>query len=286
MASLKDIRKRLQTTENIKQITKAMEMIAAARLHRVNQKVQQAKPFSLKLQELLENLSISDLNHPLFEKRTGNKKIGLVVVAADRGLCGSYNNNILAASDQFLQTHSKEHVELILVGRKALEYYQIKGKRIKDSWSKWNDKLTAAQIKHFANQLVEWFLNRELDEIWIIYTHYVNTLIRQVRVEKFLNIEKSQTKEIYKSSTDYIFEPNQTEIYAALLPYYCLTKIQTVLNEAYASELSARVVSMKTATQNAEEMIYKLTLTRNKLRQANITREMLEITAGAESLHN
>ncbi|KIC71753.1 MULTISPECIES: ATP synthase F1 subunit gamma [Candidatus Protochlamydia] len=284
MASLREIRKRLQSIQNIQQLTKAMEMVAASRLHQVQIKVKQAKPYVVKLSEILDRLSqiTQDIKHPLLEQREV-KKVGVVIVAADMGLSGPYNKDIFSAANKFLKTYTQEQVELILVGKKATDYYKKRPWNIRFEFGEWGEKLTSHQIKTFANQLMSWFLIGELDEIWLVYTHYVTMMTRKVMVEKFLNIQQISPKS-EKSPVDYIFEPNPKQIYGAILFNYCMTKFQSILNESYASELAARIFAMKAATSNADDMIEKLTLVRNKVRQAGITKEMLEITSGAEGL--
>lgn len=283
MVTLREIRKRLRSVENIKQITKAMEMVAAARLRRAQAKAEQSRPYISKMKEMLENLAAStDSKSPLLEQREV-KKTCVFIVAADRGLCGSYNHNIFSAVDQFLKKYHTDQVELILMGRKAIEHYHHHQRRwkIRHELSEEGEKQTIQHIKELNYRLMDWFVNREFDEIWIIYTHFVSILTRKVMVEKFLNISRPEKK---SAPLNYIFEPPAEEIFAELIPHYLVSKLHAVFDEAYASELAARIISMKTATKNAEEMIYSLTLTRNKVRQAGITKEMLEIINGAEGV--
>lgn len=283
MATLREIRKRLHSVQNIKQITKAMEMVAAARLRRAQLKAEQARPYASKLNRILSYLSSTETIHPLFQKRA-IKKTGVVIVASDKGLCGSYNSLIFSKADHFLKQRNPETIQLILIGRKAVDHYKKKKFPILETLTDWGEKADFSAIKNLANQLISWFIIGELDEIQLIYTHYMTILSRSVVVEKFLNIETLEAKEENRNPTHYLFEPSPERIYAALIYRYCLTKIQAVLNESYASELSSRVMSMRAAHKNADEMIEKLTLTRNKARQASITKEMLEIIAGAEGL--
>lgn len=283
MATLREIRKRIHTAQNIKQITKAMEMVAAARLRRAQIKAEQARPYMFKMKYLVQNLadSLVDFRHPLLEKREV-KKIGVVIVAADRGLCGSYNAAIISAAERFIKKYNPEAIELILIGRKAIEHFKRKKWQIRSQVSDWGGKVSFSQVKTWTQQLMDGFLSQELDEIWLVYAHYVNIISRNLVVEKFLNIE--QNERVPGIREDYLFEPTLPEIYSQLLSRYAIAKIQAILNEAHASELSARIFSMHTATKNADEMIERLTLVRNKVRQANITREMVEITSGAEGL--
>ncbi|MBA2368753.1 MAG: ATP synthase F1 subunit gamma [Candidatus Protochlamydia sp.] len=283
MTSLREIRKRLNSVKTIQQLTKAMEMVAASRLHHVQLKIKQSRPFVAKIKKILDNLSqsVTDFTHPLLESREV-KKIGVVIVAADMGLSGSYNWDIFSTANKFLATLSKEKVELLLIGRKASEYYTRHSWPIFYTLPEWGEKLSAPQVKTFASQLVSWYLIGDFDEIWFVYTHYMTMMTRKVLIEKFLNVVPDLHEA--KQKDDYIFEPAPQEIYGELLLRYCLSKVQTILNEAYASELAARVFAMKAATTNADDMIEKLTLVRNKVRQAGITKEMLEITSGAEGL--
>lgn len=285
MANLSQIRKQIKSVENVKQITKAMEMIAGIRLQRAQEKAEQSRPYTELIRKLLDYLalSVNDVKHPFFEKRKV-KKTGLVVIAADKGLCGPYNTGVFQAADKFLKNYSPDQVELIVIGRKAVEYFKSKKRKIRHQMVDWGEKITFAQIKRLGDDLVHWFTNREYDEIWIVYTRFVSTASRKVMTEKFLNIAKPPS--VHKAPTiDFILEPNAEEIYAAVLNRYFTTKLQAVLNESYASELAARVFSMSAATKNAGELIDKLTLVRNKVRQAGITKEMLEITAGAEGFN-
>lgn len=279
MATLREIRKRLKSVENIKQITKAMEMVAAARLRKAQTKAEQSRPYISKMKDMLENLALSaESKHPMLEQRTV-KKTGLFVVAADRGLCGSYNTNIFSTVDKFLKNYNRENVELMLMGKKAIDYYHNKPWKIRYQHAEDDEKQNIRQIKDLAYQLMSWFVSGELDEIWIIYTHFISILTRKVMVEKFLNISQLAKK---TTTLNYIFEPAPEEIFAEILPHYLVSKLHAIFDEAYASELAARIISMRTATKNADDMIYNLTLTRNKVRQAGITKEMLEIINGAE----
>lgn len=283
MSTLKEIRQHLKSIENIKKITDTMERVAAARLRQAQANAEQSRPYIAKLKEILEKVAASDVTHPLFEKREV-KRTGLIVISADRGLSGSYNSNIFVAADKFLKSYAPEQVDLILLGRKAIEYYSRKKWNIRYQVTHGIENRSVHDTTIFSNQLVNWFLEGELDEIWLIYTHYVSVMHRNIVLEKFLNIGRCQVthKETARISVSYIFEPDPIEILSAILPRYCMTRIQTALYEAYASELAARIVAMQTASKNSEEFINQLTLVKNKTRQRDITREMIEITAGAE----
>lgn len=299
MSTLRDIRQRLRSIENIKKITDTMERVAAARLRTAQQKAEQSRPYISKMKDILQKVAVADITHPLFEQREV-KKIGVVVIAADRGLSGSYNSTIFAETDAFLKRYAPGEVELFLFGRKAIDYYGKKQWKIRYQLSQWADHTSFHEVSLFSNQLVQAFLAHELDEVWLIYTQYINVMTRRIMVEKFLNIGKSEFEKKYepkkavrrsvedapapsrpKVNGDYIFEPSANEVLGQILPRYCMTRIETALFESYASELGARIVAMQTASRNSEEMIAELTLVKNKTRQRDITREMIEITSGS-----
>lgn len=283
MGALREIRKKLRSIENIKKITQAMEMVAASRLRRAQAKAEKARPYASKLKNILDALVLigDDLKHPLITKRAV-KKVGLVIVSADRGLCGGYNNAIFLAAEKFLKDIPAKSVELILIGRKSIDHFSNKKWNVRKKIKEWGGKISFPEIKALSEELISVFLNGELDEIWIDYTQYVTLSSRKVLIEKFLNIDKPKPEKT-AAPLNYILEPNASDIFADILPRYCITRVQMALDESYASELAARVLSMRAATKNAEEMMEKLTLKRNKMRQTGITREMIEIISGADS---
>jgi F-type H+-transporting ATPase subunit gamma len=282
MATLREIRRKIQSAGNIKKITQAMELVAASRLRKAQAKAESSRPYARKLKEILDRLIVAsdELQHPLICPREV-KKTGLVIVAGDRGLCGGYNHSVFSAAEKYLQKIDSEKVELILVGRKTIDYFGSKKWNIASKLGEWGGKITYRQIEEFTRSLINLYLIGKLDEIWIVYTHFVNMGTREVRLDKFLNIDATGSVSF---KDNYIFEPGVSEIFAEILPRYCITQIQSALNDSYASELAARISSMRAAMKNAEELIENLTLIRNKVRQSGITRELIEITSGAQSL--
>ena len=283
MTNLKEVRKRIRSTESVKQITKAMEMVSAARLRRAQNRVIAARHYDESLKSMLAPLASQDISHPLLEAREP-KKVGVVVVAGEKGLCGSFNAAIFHETDAFLKSYRADQIELILVGVKAIEYYQR---------SVWNilmvremplSKMPYSQMKSFGDSLIEDFLSRELDEIYFIYTQFLSASSRPIKKERFLSLEKSRFQS-GDSTENYLFEPAPNEVANRLLPVYCQSRVHSVLLESYAAELSARVEAMRMATRNAGDMIERLTLERNKVRQASITKEILEIALGAEGVN-
>ncbi len=285
MATLRDIRKKIHSVTNIRKITQAMEMVASSRLRKAKVKAENSRPYALKLKEILDNLIAvsSQLHHPLLTPRPV-QKTGLVIVAADRGLCGGYNHDVFNTAEKFLATYKPHEVDIIVIGKKTVDYFEGKKWPILSKLENWGGKITYDQIEEFSNILMNFYLNKQLDEIWLVYTHFINMASREVRTSKFLNIEMTELQSLKPFNADYIYEPDIVTIFDEIIPRYCVTKIQSVLNDAYASELGARILSMRTATKNSEEMIEQLTLTRNKVRQSGITQELIEITSGAKSL--
>jgi len=285
MATLRDIRRKIHSVGNIRKITQAMEMVASARLKKARVKAEVSRPYALKLKEILDNLILvsNDIKHPLITPHLV-KKIGLVIIAGDKGLCGGYNQDVFNKAEKFLKNYPLDQVEIVAIGKKTIDYFKARKWTVNLKIEDWGGKIVYTQIETFTRELIDFYLNFKLDEIWLIYTHFINMGAREVRLEKFLNIEIADLKEPEHFNLNYIFEPDAPTIFDEILPRYCITKIQSVLNDAYASELAARILSMRAATKNTEEMIEKLTLTRNKVRQSGITQELIEITSGAQSL--
>jgi len=284
MATLREIRRKLRSVHNIQKITQAMEMVAASRLRKAQEKAEKARPYSQKLADMLGHLTSipHDFIHPLIHSREV-KKICYIVVAGDKGLCGAYNHAIFTTTEKILNQMDPKKVELLLFGRKAVDYFSSKKWSIHEKFVGWGGKIALHEIVDLSHRLIQKYLLATYDEVWLIYTHYINIASREIRVEKLLNIDPLEHIESEKL-TNYLFELDAYAIFSEILPHYCLTRLQSALNESYASELAARIFSMRAATKNAEEMIEKLTLTRNKIRQSGITRELIEITAGVESL--
>lgn len=285
MSSLREIRKRLRSIQNIEQLTKAMEMIAASHLHQAQTRIQQTATYSSKIKEIVDKLvfNLTDFVHPLVEQRKETKKIGLVVIAADMGLCGSYNKDVFNEANTFLKKYSKEQIELILIGRKTVEYYSRRDWPVHFQNPKMAEAKKYMQVKSLSTQLVSGYLKKDFDEIWLVYTRYINMFSKKIMIEKLLNIDMPHSSGKAQQNLNYLFEPEPKVILEEILLRHILAKLQASLDEAYAAELAARVFAMKAATKNADDMIKKLTLIRNKVRQADITKEMLEITAGAEN---
>jgi F-type H+-transporting ATPase subunit gamma len=285
MATLRDLRRRIKSVQGTQQITKAMEMVAAAKLRKAQAKAESSRPYATKMQSMLDNLTqaSASLEHPLFEKREV-KKVALVVITSDRGLCGSYNNNVISEANRFIECYDPDQVSLVIVGRKGYSYFSKRTHEIRLRYLGLGGDLDLTQVKNMTNDLINLFLSGEVDEVHVTYTKFLSPVTHRVVTEKFLNIESQVEVKEKESFVDFIFEPSPEKIFARLLPTYCMIRVQMALAESFASEHGSRMIAMSNATKNADEMIDHLTLVMNKLRQATITKEMLEITTGAEAL--
>jgi len=283
MASLRDIKRRIRSVENTKQITRAMQMVAAAKLRRAQQRVEAARPYAGKMQEMLQSLAgaAATLAHPLFEVREGNRH-ALVVFTSDRGLCGSYNANIIRRATSFLQERSVAESLLVPVGKKGHDWFKSRPFILGERYVDWQGNLDFERVKEVTRYLLELFESHRVDRVSLLYTQFISTVSYRVALDPFLPITPPAGNR--GPSEEYIFEPNPEEIFGRLLPAYALSRVQTAMAEALASEHGARMFAMSNATTNASEMIDNLTLVRNKARQASITKEMLEIVGGAEAL--
>jgi F-type H+-transporting ATPase subunit gamma len=281
---LREIRKKLRTTEKIHKITQAMEMVAASRLKKAQERVEKSRIYATRLKEILEIVirSSSPEVHPLMRPRVVKRKI-LVIISGDRGLCGGYHTLLFHTADRFLRQTENQNSSLVLVGRKAVDYYNAKKWDIKWHMPGWSEKSSEESFKTLSVDLIRAFLSGECDEVLLLYTHFTGALSREIVMEKFLNIAPSLLeKNLPKFHL--FFEPTQEQVYEDLLPRYCTSRMHIALLEAYASELAARTFAMRTAAKNAEEMIGRLTHVRNKVRQMSITREVIEIISGAEGI--
>jgi F-type H+-transporting ATPase subunit gamma len=260
-----------------------MELVAAAKLRRAQTRVESARPYGLKMQQMLESLAgaAAGLNHPLFEERQVKSTL-LVVVSADRGLCGSYNSNILRTANRYLKEMPADSVRLGLIGKKAVNFFKKKPYPTAFKIDQTGGKADLALVRNLANDITAMFQSGEVDEVKLLYTRFITISSSKVMIERFLPIEKPVGDN--NVSTDYIFEPDAGRIFGDLVPRYCLTKVLMALLEAFASEFGQRMIAMGNATRNADDMIQNLTLVRNKARQASITKELLDIVGGAEAL--
>ena len=282
MANLKDIRDRIKSVKSIQKVTKAMKMVAAAKMRRAQENMEKARPYNHRLVEIIQHLlpSVERSMLPLLEVREV-KRIAYVVVTSDRGLAGSFNSSILRKAHNDIDEFGKQNVDIFCIGKKAKDYFKSRKYNIIASYSDfWND-LNFNQSMKIGSTIINHFLDLSVDEIRVTYNEFVNVATQATVSEKLLPIELDDDE---LSHTDFLYEPSKDRIVKSLIPRYLNAQVWKYLLESYASEQAARMVAMENATTNSEDMIKNLTLEFNKARQAAITTEMLEIVSGAEAL--
>ena len=282
MASARDIRRRIKSVKNIQQITKAMKMVAAARLRRAQERAIASKPYTQKISEVLASVAANarDASHPLLAVREVNK-IGYLVLSADKGLAGAYSSNLI--KEVLPRVRGNDNAKLVTVGRKARDYFKRRGYTIDGEYTGFSEKPSYQDAAMLAQLMAEKYAAGEYDEIYLTYTHFYSPINQKPTTIKLLPVaEIGDGGEM--PQTEYIFEPSANEVLNLLLPRYLETVIYGALLQAAASELGSRMTAMGSATDNAQELISKLTLNYNKVRQATITREISEIVGGAEAL--
>ncbi|MDT3698330.1 MAG: ATP synthase F1 subunit gamma [Thermincola sp.] len=280
MASARDLRRRIKSIKSTQQITKAMKMVAAAKLRRAQERVIAARPFAGKIKEVLARLTStnSGVSHPMLEVRDP-KNICYVLISADRGLCGGYNANVLRMTARLL--HEKPG-SLVAIGRKGRDFFRRRGFDIKSEFVGLGEDIPFSSAREIGQILVDYYVNGTFDEIHLIFTEFRSAMTQIPTSIKLLPVEPP-TEDSGKGA-DYIYEPAPEELLSELLPKYIETTIYRALLESKASEQGARMTAMGSATDNATEMIDKLTLSLNRARQAAITKEISEIVGGANAL--
>jgi F-type H+-transporting ATPase subunit gamma len=292
MASTRDIRRRIRSVKNTAQITKAMQMVAASKMRRAQQAALAGRPYATLMNEVLAELThnAGDFTHPLMEKRNGTGKQGLVVISSDKGLCGALNSNLMREVAKF----DKATTVHVTAGRKASQFVARTKRQLAAEFTYKDAPLfsEARAISKFARDM---FLNGEVDRVDVLFTNFISTLTQKPDIFPLLPVGeiKALTADVHghaseeklmKGATEFLFEPNVEGVLGALMPHYLNFQVYQILLESKASEHSARMVAMKSATDNAKQLIKDLTLEYNKLRQANITNELLEITTAAMAM--
>ena len=288
MPSLIDMRRRIRSVRNTQQITKAMKMVAAAKLRRAQESAFNARPYAGLIKEVLASLAVRSAvqQHPLLARRTQQRLLALVL-SGDRGLCGAFNTNIVRATERFLQEHSGQEVELVLIGRKSRDYFRRRPVKIAREYVNIFARLNYNHAQEIASEVITSYSQEAADGVFLVYNAFKSVLSQRVMVEQLLplaDFQPSAGSSDAFSSVDYIYEQPPQEIYASLLPKYVEVQIFGALLESAASEHAARMTAMEAATSNAGEMIDDLTLKLNRIRQAAITKELIEVVSGAASL--
>jgi F-type H+-transporting ATPase subunit gamma len=286
MPSLKDLRKRIGSVRSTQQITKAMKMVAAARLRRAQEAAERARPYAAKLTEMFSAV-VGDLPedaHPLLARRE-ERRIDLVVITSDRGLCGGFNANLLRQAEAFRKEHAERELHLVLVGRKGLDHY--KRRQVTPLFERTGVLASApAEVAgELGERLTARFAAGESDAVHLLYSRFQSAITQVPTIVRLLPVEAPAAAAVGAgAATEYIFEPPRAELLGALLPRYIQTRLLQALLESIASEFGAKMTAMDNATRNAAEMINRLTLAVNRARQAAITTELMEIVSGAEAL--
>ncbi len=284
MATLKEIRKRVSSVQNIQQITKAMKMVSAARLRRAQEAALAARPYAEKLEAVLQNLAAQgeELAHPFLAERAENNTT-LIVMTSDRGLCGGFNSSLIREAEAFMRQRTEQKVNLIIVGRRAYDHFKRRDVTIAEEHINLYGRLSADLAHDIGRRVGEQFLSGETDSFYVLYAKFRSALVQVPTLDKILPIASTpQTED--QGALDYLYEPAPQTLLASLLERYIDMLIYRAMLESVASEHGARMTAMDNATSNAVEMIDRLTLDMNRARQAGITRELLEIVATGESL--
>ncbi len=286
MPSLRDIRRKITSVKKTQQITKTMKMVSAAKLRRAQERVIAARPYARKMLQVIASLAgrVERVQHPLLAKREP-KKVTLLVLTSDRGLCGAYNTNILRKAVETvrqLQAEGKD-VTVDVIGRKGRDFLRKRTVKLGEVWTNLGtiDYDKAAPIGKFV---VDQFTAAETDEVHLLYNEFKSVIQQRVTLEKLLPAEPPQEADPFMSAIDYLYEPSVEAILSSILPKHVEVQVFRALLESQASEVGARMSAMDAATRNAKDMIHRLTLKFNKTRQAAITKEILEIVGGAEAL--
>lgn len=290
---MRQIRGRIRTAKNIQQITKAMKMVAAARLKRAQDRVVAARPYSEKMKEVMGSLSkagAGTITHPLLEVREP-VKVGIVIISADRGLCGSYSTNLLKKVQEVLRTGgpnggavAPETTKLLLAGRKAQTFFRRRPYAIVGEYVLNMTNPTFAEAQEVAKAARDLYTTGEVDVVYLVYTKFLSALVQKPLSVQLLPMVAEDTEESASTSEDYIFEPDAETLFGNMLPRSVDTLVYQAMIESVASEHGARMTAMSSATDNAGKMIAGLTLQANRARQAGITKELAEIVGGADAL--
>ena len=281
MPALVDIRRRIKSVKNTQQITKAMKMVSAAKLRRAQEAMFAARPFARRMLDVLSSMAARAKpgSHPLLEERAGNRVL-VVVVTADKGLAGGFNANIIRAAVQFLEQRTGKDVAVDVVGRRARDFFRRRAHRIRTERVGLFQALRYPVAQEIAKDLIKLYVDGEVDEIHLLYNEFKSVIQQKIVVEKLLPIPRIAPAE-KDPVFDYIYEPGPGEIFARILPRHVEVQVWRALLESQAAEHGARMAAMDSATRNAGEMISRLTLYMNKVRQAAITKEIIEVVSGA-----
>lgn len=284
MAAIIDLRRRIRGIKNTQKITQAMKMVAAAKMRRAQMDILATRPYATEMHDMLHSLTrrVKEEDHPLL-RVSKDENIELLIITGDKGMCGSFNTNIIKKAEDFLEHRSDKNLYLNLIGRKGRDFFKKRKFRIRNEFVDIFRKLNYNDAVRIADQLIIEYTSRELDAIYLVYNEFKSVLQQRVVIERLLPIgdleDGTEPPEI-----EYIFEPDEKTILETLLPLHIRMQVWRALLESNAAEQAARMNAMENATENSQEIIEMLTLTMNKLRQQTITNQIIEVVSGADAL--
>jgi F-type H+-transporting ATPase subunit gamma len=289
MPSLIDIRRRVRATKSTQQITKAMKMVSSSKLRRAQERIQRSRPYAQEMLRVFNNLAtrVDPSAHPLLNDDPTPGRTLLVVITADRGLCGGFNTNVIKSASHFVAERPSDpgrDVALALVGRKGRDFFMRRGFDVLYEEVGLFQQVKWSHAQAIAKSCIEEFLGPDVSSVYLVYNEFRSIIQQRVVVERLLPIPKLEPQSPAIDSVDYLFEPSPEQLLSVLLPYHVSVQVARALLESSAAEHAARMTAMDAATRNAKDMVDRLTLYMNKVRQAAITREIIEIVAGAQSV--
>ena len=289
MPNLKDIRKRIESVKSTAKITRAMKLVAAAKLRRAQENIEKARPYAVKLHELISELALraDEEDHPLLSVREP-RNVMLLVLTSDRGLCGGFNTNILKALLKWRIAHEGQYDNVLIsvVGKKGRDYLKFRNIPIHKYYPGLDVNTALSRAKEITDGIVEDFLGENLDSIYLFYNEFKSAMSQRIVSEQLLPIKPLELEEDQGANIDFVYEPSKEELLETIMPMYVEVEVYRSTLESTASEFGARMTAMENATNNARDMISALTLEYNKARQASITKDLLDIVGGAEALNN
>ncbi len=294
MATLRDIKASITSVDSTRKITRTMEMVATAKIKKAQERIEHARPYALAMMEVLENVArfVKGVSHPLLEVHPERKRVVAIAITSDRGMCGAFNSNILRLTEQIIsrETDAGAEVALISVGKKAVSYFRYRGVEPMATYRDISDKPTFADARSIAAHVIEAYTAGEIDGVEIVFNRFKSVAEQRPEVHELLPVARAVVAagdhEVERVTPEYIFEPDAASVLERLLPTYVETLIYRALMESAASEQGARRTAMKSATDNANEMVTTLTRSYNRARQASITNEIAEIVGGAAALED
>ena len=287
MPSLKDIRTRIKSVTSTQKITRAMKMVAAARLRRAQESVESLRPYAYRLRETLWEISNEGggSENPLLTPRE-QKRTRLLLMTSDRGLCGGFNTNVNRATENFLKEHAETHekIDLAIVGRKGNDYFKRRDVEIARTYDDILGKPTMDKSRAIAEETTQAYLDGEIDAVYIVYNEFKNAVTQEIRMERLLPVVPEEVADTSEPGVEFVYEPGKQELQDTLAPLHIAVQIHRTILESIASEMGARMTAMDGATKNAGELNDRLKLLYNRARQASITKELMEIVGGSEAL--